>query len=229
MSPILSRPLNNCRGRCCVVATHSLSLYRLIPDQMMTDNLTGNAKQCLNILPMTADEYRDGGRQLTISYSFATTQYGDILIASTGRGVCALTFVDSPADAICHLHSLYPSARFVEQTTDHHTAALHAIDGPCADLTLHLRVTPFQLAVWQALLTIPRGRTTTYSRIAEHIGRPTASRAVGNAVGQNPVAILIPCHRVVRADGTLGGYRWSPSRKHAILSSEIPGLLPFPD
>ncbi len=174
----------------------------------------------ITILPMTADEYGGGARPLTIYYSFATIPFGDILIASTPRGVCTLIFADDRAESLRTLRADYPRARFVEQTTDHHTAALQAIGGASVDVSLHLRATPFQLAVWQALLTIPSGSTATYRQIAVQIGRPRASRAVGNAVGQNSVAILIPCHRVVRADHTLGGYRWTASRKRTLLLSE---------
>lgn len=170
----------------------------------------------VSILPLTAAE--SGG--LTIAYTIADTPFGPVLIASTDTGVCVLSFVLNQADAIAELRRLYPNSSVTAATTAHHTAALQAISGYPVSVKLHLHATPFQLTVWQALLRIPRGSTTTYSHIARQIGRPTATRAVANAIGRNPVAILIPCHRVVRADGTIGGYRWPLTLKLSLLRSE---------
>ena len=172
------------------------------------------------IVPMSRDE----AMRLTVRYSFAATPFGDIVIASTPQGICSVEFADTHADAVAQLGKRFPGARVIPgDDISHATIAAYLANGttPDTDIVLHLRGTAFQLAVWAALLDTPAGSTTTYSRLAAAVGNRGACRAVGNAVGANPVAILIPCHRVVRADGSLGNYRWGAQRKKEILSREM--------
>jgi AraC family transcriptional regulator of adaptative response/methylated-DNA-[protein]-cysteine methyltransferase len=172
---------------------------------------------------VTPGEYRSGGVGLTIRYGIHPTPFGRCLIAATERGICSLGFVDaSEGRAIDELFAGWEKARMIE---DHPaTAALASriftaerLDAP---LPLHLRGTNFQIKVWEALLRIPAGALTTYERLAAGIGAPNALRAVGTAVGHNPIAYLIPCHRVIRRSGAIGEYRWQSARKKAIIGWE---------
>jgi AraC family transcriptional regulator of adaptative response/methylated-DNA-[protein]-cysteine methyltransferase len=163
----------------------------------------------------------------TIRYGFHPTPYGEGLIATTAYGICRLTFVEGGRRAtLARVKAEFSEATFVEDAA--RTAALmrQAFDpkrnGP---LALDLTGTAFQRRVWSELLQIPRGATTTYGGLAARIGAPSASRAVGSAVGANPVCFVVPCHRVVRGDGTLGGYAWGPEMKAAMLADEL-GVTP---
>lgn len=184
---------------------------------------------------MTPGEYKNGGEHLSINYSFSETPFGDIIIASTPKGVCSLEFLCDGAapggrmvapdrtealGVICHR---FPNATFRETADDIQRSALapFAQDGNTpAAIKLHLKGTPFQLKVWEALLRIPMGAMATYSTVSACIGHPKACRAVGTAVGDNPVAFLIPCHRVIKSTGDFGNYHWGPERKSAILGWE---------
>jgi AraC family transcriptional regulator of adaptative response/methylated-DNA-[protein]-cysteine methyltransferase len=172
---------------------------------------------------MTPDEYRNGGRGLRIAYAWAGTPFGPVLAAATERGICRLAFADDPGLALAELRASFPQAAISEGHSPHHLPALGIFRGGWHDLgavKLHLRATPFQLKVWECLLRIPEGKLATYSAVAEAIGHPGAARAVGTAIGQNPIAYLIPCHRVIQASGALGGYRWGLPRKTALLGWE---------
>lgn len=174
---------------------------------------------------MTPAEYRDGGRALSIRYGFSDTPFGRALTASTGRGICYMAFADDPQATLGELRGLFPEASFCERTDTVQLRALSFFerdgqDSVPARIPLHLKGTPFQLKVWEALLKIPCGAMTAYGDIARQVGNPAASRAVGAAVGDNPVSFLIPCHRVIRASGALGGYRWGAARKAAMLGWE---------
>ncbi|GAA4453479.1 methylated-DNA--[protein]-cysteine S-methyltransferase [Rurimicrobium arvi] len=173
---------------------------------------------------MTPAEYRNKGADLLIDYSFGTSLFGNVLVASTGKGVCHLAFEDNNEKALAELHAKFPDARFNHQQQPMHTRALHILqhpaDSPGTPLKLHLKGTPFQLKVWEALLKIPQGQLCSYRHIAAYTGDAQASRAAGTAIGANPVAFLIPCHRVIRGSGVLGGYRWGLDRKAAILAWE---------
>jgi AraC family transcriptional regulator of adaptative response/methylated-DNA-[protein]-cysteine methyltransferase len=178
---------------------------------------------------MTPDEYRNGGKNIPINYHFTETPFGPILIASTPKGVCHLTFIDAASDALLALQNQYPNALFRNATDDFQQQALHifANDGaPLSHIKLHLKGSPFQLKVWQALLRIPMGQLSTYKKIAEHIDQAAASRAVGTAIGSNPIAFLIPCHRVIQSSGLLSGYRWGTTRKTAIIAWEAAKTQP---
>lgn len=175
-------------------------------------------------------EYKSGGEGLEIRWGVHPTPFGDAMVAATDRGVCQLQFAD-PGEALDELARRFPEARVVraQEATRELTERIFfrlrqgrsaAGNGSEGGLALHLRGTNFQLRVWRALLSIPDGEAVTYGRIARSLGKPGAARAVGRAVGANPVAVLIPCHRVLRESGALGGYRWGTERKRAILGWE---------
>lgn len=167
---------------------------------------------------------KTAAQNLTINYTFARTEFGDILLASTPMGTCYIGFVtDSEQTAQNELQRRFPTALFQNSADTFHQATVAAIAGDAmaaAELALHLIGTPFQINVWQALLTIPFGERSTYGKIAAMIGAPTACRAVGTAIGTNPVALIVPCHRVILASGALGNYRWGAERKAAMLAWE---------
>jgi AraC family transcriptional regulator of adaptative response/methylated-DNA-[protein]-cysteine methyltransferase len=171
---------------------------------------------------MTPGEYRSGGRGVEISYARFETALGPMLIGATDRGICFLQFGASVKD----LRGEFPHAAVKE--TEGPSAQLRQWGEAIAsflqsDLPLAPSGTPFQMQVWDFLRTIPRGETRTYSEVAAGIGRPSAVRAVARACASNRVAVLIPCHRVIRGDGELGGYRWGIGRKRALLAKEADG------
>ena len=173
---------------------------------------------------MTPGEYKNGGENLRINYSFATSPFGEIIIASTDKGICCMEFVVSDRmEAFSALQRRFPNARFY-QTVDafqQNALLIFAQDwSKLSEIKLHLKGTDFQLKVWEALLKVPMGGMTTYGDIAARIEKPKACRAVGTAVGDNPVAFLIPCHRVIRSTGEFGNYHWGIERKELILGWE---------
>jgi AraC family transcriptional regulator, regulatory protein of adaptative response / methylated-DNA-[protein]-cysteine methyltransferase len=177
----------------------------------------------VNIEGMTPGEYKNGGENLHINYSFSETPFGTILSASTSKGICHLAFADDESEALDVLKKKFPNAAYKQVTDLIQQQALHAFShGPSETdkIRLHLKGTPFQLKVWQALLSVPLGKLTTYGSIASHIESPKASRAVGTAVGDNPVAFIIPCHRIIQSSGVLGNYHWGSSRKAAMIGWE---------
>ncbi len=164
-------------------------------------------------------EYKSGGRGVRATYGFAPTPFGTIRVVQTSHGIAMLDFVDD-AQPIDPGATLLPHATFVRE--DHgaeHVAEL-AFDDRKEPLRLHVRGTNFQLRVWDALLAMDRGERATYARLAEAIGEPKAARAVGNACAANPIALLIPCHRVIASSGAVGNYRWGARRKRALLAWE---------
>lgn len=178
---------------------------------------------------MTPGEYRQGGAGLIIHYAVHDTPFGDALIATTARGVCHLGFIDRPHHSQGHqtlladLAQQWPRADFQEnpeKTAPVIQAMFSGVVEPNRPLSLSVVGTNFQIRVWQALLQIPLGRVTSYAQVAASIGQPTAARAVGRAVGANPIGFLIPCHRVIQQSGHLGGYHWGETRKQAILTWE---------
>jgi AraC family transcriptional regulator of adaptative response/methylated-DNA-[protein]-cysteine methyltransferase len=177
----------------------------------------------VSIEGMTPGEYKNEGENLQINYSFAETAFGDILVASTPKGICHISFSEDQDSAFTTLRNRFPKASFTQKTDLLQQNALQIFNKDWTDLSkikLHLKATPFQVKVWEALLKIPFGNVTTYSSIAASIDSPNASRAVGTAVGDNPVAFLIPCHRVIRSTGIIGEYHWGSTRKTAILGWE---------
>lgn len=181
---------------------------------------------------MSPSEYRAGGTELQIRYGVHETPFGHCLIALTTRGVCNVHFVDNANEktALQQLQLDWPSAKMTPDPAATGEVCDRIFNTPhSSPLTLHIKGTNFQIQVWQALLRIPFGGLTTYQGLATSIGKPTAARAIGNAVGRNPVAYLIPCHRIIRGSGEMGGYRWGCDRKAAILgweASQIRVLAP---
>jgi len=177
----------------------------------------------VNIEGMTPGEYKNGGENLAIHYRFSSSPFGKILIASTSKGVCHLAFEEDDAVALRQLKSKFPNAMFLAQTTSIQQNALCIFQNDwntLQEIKLHLKGTAFQLKVWKSLLEIPLGKLSTYKNIAEQIGNPNASRAVGTAIGNNPIAFLIPCHRVIKSTGKFDGYKWGTTRKTAIIGWE---------
>lgn len=177
----------------------------------------------VNIEGMTPAEYKNGGKALNINYSFADSPFGSLLVASTTKGVCAMTFYQHEQKALVDLQQKFPNATFHRRLDMLQQRALFIFQNDwtkLSEIKLHLKGTDFQLKVWEALLKIPMGKLSTYGSIAEKIKQPNASRAVGTAIGSNPVAFLIPCHRVIQATGNFGGYMWGPNRKAAIIGWE---------
>ena len=177
----------------------------------------------ISIEGMTPGEYKNGGEQLQINYSFAETPFGNIIVASTTKGICHLAFADDEKEALIRLQLQFPNARFRQVVDTIQQNALFIFTQDWKDLSkikLHLKGTPFQIKVWEALLKIPMGDVSTYSGIATSINNPNASRAVGTAIGDNPVAFLIPCHRVIRSTGDFGQYHWGSIRKTAMIGWE---------
>lgn len=173
---------------------------------------------------MTPGEYKNGGEQLAINYSFAESPFGTIIIASTQKGICYMAFVDEDEEnALQELKSGFPNAKYRQLSDKIQQNALFIFTqdwNKIHEIKLHLKGTPFQIKVWEALLRIPMGELSTYAGIAGKLDNPLASRAVGSAVGSNPVAFLIPCHRVIKANGEFGNYHWGSTRKNAMIGWE---------
>ena len=173
---------------------------------------------------VTPGENKSAGEGLTIRYGIHPTPFGKCLIATTERGICNLGFVESSeGKTIDELVANWKHAKMTEDYPSTASLITRIFSDIESDfpLKLHLRGTNFQIKVWEALLTIPSGALTTYERIAAQIGKPAALRAVGTAVGHNPIAYLIPCHRVIRKTGEYGKYRYGPARKKVILAHEF--------
>ena len=178
---------------------------------------------------MTPGDFKRRGEGLDLAYGFHASPFGDALLIATERGVAGLAFVDedkgqSRQDVLAEMMSRWPKGRFVEapdKTAPHakqiFSPATWSKDRP---VRLVMIGTDFEVRVWETLLRIPMGRAVSYSDIARHLGQPTASRAVGSAVGRNPISFVVPCHRVLRGDGSLGGYHWGLTRKRALIGWE---------
>jgi AraC family transcriptional regulator of adaptative response/methylated-DNA-[protein]-cysteine methyltransferase len=177
------------------------------------------------MLGMTPTDYRAGGPSTRILFAVGECSLGSVLVARTDKGVCAILLGDDPDTLVRELQDRFPRADLVgadaafERTI---ASVVGFVDAPSVglDLPLDVRGTAFQLRVWQALRAIPAGSTASYAEIARRIGAPTAARAVARACAANPLAVAIPCHRVVRTDGSLSGYRWGVDRKRRLLSAE---------
>lgn len=177
----------------------------------------------ISIEGMTPAEYKNGGKDLAINYSFSESVFGNILVASTEKGICHMAFADDETMAFSILQKHFPKANFRQMADVFQQNALYIFTNDWTKLNqikLHLKGTDFQLKVWETLLKIPMGQVTTYGAIAGKIDNPNASRAVGTAIGNNPVAFLIPCHRVIQSTGVFGGYMWGNTRKIAIIGWE---------
>lgn len=181
----------------------------------------------ISIEGMTPGEFKNGGQALQIYYSFSESPFGNIIAASTSKGICHLSFVREESHSISNLQQIFPQATLMHKTDIIQEQAFRFFTGDWNDLhkiKLHLKATPFQLKVWQSLLRIPLGSVSTYAQTAQSIQSPNAFRAVGTAIGQNPVAFLIPCHRVIKSSGLIGDYHWGSPRKTAMLGWEAARL-----
>lgn len=177
----------------------------------------------VSIEGMTPGEFKNGGETLVINYSYAESPFGDILVASTQKGICHMSFKGGEADELELLKAKFPNAEYIQKVDLIQQNALYIFTHDWSKLSsvkLHLKGTDFQLKVWETLLKIPMGQLSTYGDIAQNINHPKASRAVGTAIGSNPVAFLIPCHRVIQSTGAIGGYMWGTTRKSAIIGWE---------
>jgi len=176
-------------------------------------------------LGMTPATYQKGGKGMKIEYTIAKSPLGKVLVAATERGVSAVYLGDAQGKLVAELHEEYPNAEISPATGSAQRwvrEIVQRIEGKPAqvELPLDLQATAFRRRVWQELQRIPRGTTRTYSQVAQAMGRPKAVRAVARACATNPVSIVVPCHRVVRADGTMAGYRWGLSRKEKLIANE---------
>jgi len=177
----------------------------------------------IKIEGMTPGEYKNGGENLSINYSYAESPFGNILVASTAKGICYMAFADNQAQALNDLQKHFPNAQLRQMVDMIQQNALYIFTHDWSKLNkikLHLKGTDFQLKVWETLLKIPMGQLSTYGDIAKQLNISGASRAVGTAVGSNPVAFLIPCHRVIQSTGIVGGYHWRNTRKTAMIGWE---------
>jgi AraC family transcriptional regulator of adaptative response/methylated-DNA-[protein]-cysteine methyltransferase len=181
--------------------------------------------QSAALLGMTPTRFRAGGPDTTIRFAVGECSLGSILVAASDQGVCSILLGDDPEILVRDLQDRFPRARLVGGDTEFERLVARVVGmveapGLGLDLPLDVRGTAFQQRVWQALREIPAGQTASYSEVARRIGAPSSVRAVAHAVASNPLAVAIPCHRVVRTDGALAGYRWGIERKRALLERE---------
>lgn len=175
---------------------------------------------------MSPGEYKSGGAGISIAYGFHASPFGTTLVMATERGLAGMAFVDGEAnqDALDDMMARWPQASYREAPDITAPYAEQAFDparwDPKSPLKVILMGSSFDVLVWEALLKIPRQAAVTYGALAEHIGKPKAARAVGSAVGRNPISFVVPCHRVLRKSGMLGGYHWGLARKRAIIGWE---------
>lgn len=179
------------------------------------------------LLGMTPTEFRSGGARARIRFAVGECSLGSILVAASDRGVCAITLGDDPAALVRDLQDRFRSAHLIGGNADFERTVATVVGfveapGLGLDLPLDVRGTAFEQRVWRALREIPPGGLATYREIAERIGTPGAARAVARACASNPLAVAIPCHRVVRTDGEASGYRWGVERRRALLERERP-------
>ncbi len=176
----------------------------------------------VDIQAMTPGEYKNGGAALTFSYVTFETSFGPVLVVATTRGVSNISFYQDLQQELVLLKRTWPRAEWVNQETPFHVQIRDYFlnFSPKSKIKLHLHGTNFQIKVWEALLSIPEGQLASYGAIAQQLGGKNLSRAVGSAVGDNPVAHIIPCHRVLRATGEIGGYHWGLGKKRAMLLHE---------
>lgn len=177
---------------------------------------------CLKIEAMTPGDYARGGEGIAIDHGFHDCPFGTALVMATEKGVCGLAFGDDGQEPsmMADMRARWPKAIYRENAARTGRIAAQIFDTRSGDVPLHLLGTPWQIKVWQALLSIPAGRVATYRSVAERLDNVKASRAVGTAVGRNPISWLIPCHRVLGSDGRLTGYHWGLARKRAMLALE---------
>lgn len=176
-------------------------------------------------LGMTPTRFRKGGENTLIQFAIAECSLGSVLVARSPKGICTITFSDNPETLLNNLQDQFPKAELIGSDPDFEQVVakvIGLIENPdtSLDLPLDIRGTAFQQRVWEMLLTIPAGTTVSYTQLAKMIGSPKSVRAVANACGQNVIAVAIPCHRVVKLDGNISGYRWGIGRKRTLLARE---------
>ncbi|MEA4840910.1 MAG: methylated-DNA--[protein]-cysteine S-methyltransferase [Bacteroidales bacterium] len=178
--------------------------------------------QFLSIIGMTPEEFKNQGKNLVIHYSFAKGPFGNMLIASTHKGICQTSLARDENTAVENLKKSFPKATFrqVNEASHQNALSIFAKKLPPDPIILHVKGTDFQLEVWKALLKIPMGKLVSYGDIAGQTLHPKAYRAVGTAVGNNPVFFLIPCHRVIQSGGLIGNYFWGTEVKKDIIEWE---------
>jgi AraC family transcriptional regulator of adaptative response/methylated-DNA-[protein]-cysteine methyltransferase len=183
----------------------------------------------VTLVPILSDA-SEKTNALTIRYSFISCIFGNLLVASTETGICHISFSDDKEEALLSLRDNFLNAKLISEAATLHQQAVDMIDHPFenAAIKLHLKCTPFQLKVWNTLLEIQHGELRTYSKIAKRAGSVKGARAAGNAIGRNPVAILIPCHRVIYSDGSTGNYMWGAARKKMLIAHERRRDLRYP-
>lgn len=215
----------------CLTVAHARELLRegdSILDAALESGLSGPGRLhdlCVNLEAASPGELKAGGAGWTIAFGFADSPFGECLIAESPRGVCHLSFVENEKLALAEFQNEWPRAMFEQNDSAAARLAAKIFTRPGDShlpppLRAFVRGTPFQVRVWRALLQVPAGRLVSYGRLAGAIGQPAASRAVGAAVGQNPLAYLIPCHRVIRETGVTGNYHWGQTRKRAMIAWE---------
>lgn len=186
-----------------------------------TDNYGKAASEFTQIIPMTDEEYGDKGSNLKIDYEFYDSPFGEMSVASTSKGVCYMAFYENHEQALRNMKSRSYNSKFVQKKTEFQIAAISIFDlKNSKPIKLHMKGTEFQLLVWNQLLKIPIGKLVSYHMIADDLNMPTASRAIGTAIGRNPIAYIVPCHRVIQSGGNFGGYMWGNTRKMAITAWE---------
>lgn len=179
--------------------------------------------QFVTLVRMSDEDYQSGGEFLVIDYNYFSSPLGEVLLASTYKGLCYFGFSEDNNEALEDLEKRFPNATYRRKADLFQRRGLSIFQKEWTELPevkLHIKASDFQWKVWTGLLQILPGDTLTYRELAERVGAPEAARAVGTAVGANPVALLIPCHRVVRADGAIGDYHWGATQKLSILSWE---------
>jgi AraC family transcriptional regulator of adaptative response/methylated-DNA-[protein]-cysteine methyltransferase len=207
-------------------AKRELAQGASVLDAALDSGLSGSSRLhdlALKIEAMTPGDYAKGGAGLSIDYGFADCPFGRVLVMATDKGVCGMAFGDEGEEGamLADMQSRWPKAAFAQNTERAAAIAAQVFARDAkSPIGLHLLGTPFQIKVWQALLAIPSGKMVTYKSIAARLGDEKASRAVGTAVGRNPVSWLIPCHRVLGSDGGLHGYHWGLVRKRSMLAME---------
>ncbi len=215
----------------CLTLAHAKELLRdgeSILEVALESGLSGPGRLhdlCVNLEAASPGELKSGGEGWRISFGFAESPFGKCLIAESPRGLCHLSFVENEKTALAGLQKDWPQAKLKRDDSAaekivEQVFRQRAGSEPGVPLRAFVRGTPFQVRVWRALLQVQPGTLTSYGRLASAIGKPTAARAVGAAVGQNPLAYLIPCHRVIRETGVIGDYHWGTVRKRAIIAWE---------
>jgi len=212
---------------------HSKKLLRLGKNTLETSyevGLSGNGRLhdlFLKCEAMTPGEFKSGGQNLHINWNIIPSAFGNVLIAETSKGICKVSFIENTTNATQDLIDEFPNATFVNSLGKNGLILKKYFDDwqtPKNEISLHLKGTPFQLQVWKALLQIPSSQLASYQDISFKIGNPKAVRAVGTAIGKNPIAYLIPCHRVIKSNGIMGNYRWNEERKIIINAFEAAQL-----